>query len=131
MGGMWHYLLRRSCRQSMDVSMSAKARRRVRSAHGSPLSDTTSSSSCTPARKARPPSSTCGRQIILRGGKHWKQSHHTHQFLSSTQLTSSLRDRSQEFPNSENTISQINIYETCLITFTHSPAITVLLFKGS
>lgn len=63
-GAMWHYLLTSSCRQSIDVSMIAKARKRVRSAHGSPLSDTTSSPSCTPARKAWPPSSTCGRHNL-------------------------------------------------------------------
>lgn len=60
MGVTWNYLFRSSCRQSIDVSTRAKARNRVRSAHGSPLSDTTSSPSRTPARKAQPPSCTCG-----------------------------------------------------------------------
>lgn len=55
---LWLHLLRSSCRQSIDVSMIAWACKRVRSAHGSPLSETTWSPSCTPSRKARPPSST-------------------------------------------------------------------------
>lgn len=76
MGGMRHYLLTSSCRQSIDVSMTAKARKRVRSAHGSPLSDTTSSPSCTPARKARPPSSTCGGHNLSKRTK--QQNHITH-----------------------------------------------------
>lgn len=79
MAGTWHYLLTSNCRQSMDVSMIAQARKRVRSAHGSPLSDTTSSHSCTPATKARPPTSTCGRQNrSKRTGNYQKNRHITY-----------------------------------------------------